>query len=399
MHIAICIHGFFALLSRKKTARALFINRLFPNVTNGPLSKKIGQRIHIHAPSLGEMKLALFFAQKIRNSSPEADFLFTYHTHTAKKLVEESDLSEFHMFMPFDSFRNAKRLLSYFSPDQLIYVEGDVWPALSTVYKKNNVKTVIINAKMSQRSFQRFKNFTKVATWLFSTIDVIIAQSACNQERYSAFVDKAKLSHIPNLKFEMDLTTFEKKLLKKVPNTLLIASTHENEEIPLLQSLPNLLKDKWKIFIAPRHPERFKRALGALKRKGYNASLASENKNTQVVLIDSIGELGGYYSQSQISIIGGSFEKVGGHNLFEPLKYSSFPIFGPFTFNQKESARVILKSNCGMQSSLVKIEKDVLQIKLSLLNEKALNDFSKRIINLKSTYEGSVEKTLRIINL
>jgi len=238
-------------------------------------------------------------------------------------------------FLPFEIF------LPFWIRKQklLIVTEAELWPLLFFTAQKKGVPTYLINARISDRSYKnylRFKWFYKI---IFSYIDIVFAQTEKDAKRLKELGAK-KVKIIGNLKSFQKISVT--KHLKKPENSFVtvLASTHKNEEKFILNEIEIEKNDK--IVVVPRHPERFKEVDEFLKEfskeKNLTYSKFSKNPNfdSQITLVDKMGELINIYEIGDLVILGGSFEKnIGGHNPLEPAWFNCKLISGKEIFNQK----------------------------------------------------------------
>ncbi|NGX32432.1 MAG: hypothetical protein K1060chlam4_00478, partial [Candidatus Anoxychlamydiales bacterium] len=327
------------------------------------------------------------------------------HTEAKKSLF----LADKFIFFPFDFSFTIRKVFSQIKPNLIIFLETDFWYNFMKIAKKNGSKIAIISAKISKRSTSNFLKFSKFSKNLFSNIDLILAQNEQYRKRFSNFLDPSKICVSGNLKlsnsFEIlsndALDKWRSKLNIKNQKVITIASTHSPEEellINELKDLPNI-----KILIAPRHPERFITVYNQLK-KITTISLLSDiekdqySKNSKVILIDKMGILNTLYQISSLAIVAGSFiDRVGGHNILEPVFVKTPVFFGPNMFSQLEFKKIVLDSKSGKAVLIKNLKTEVSKY----LDNK--NNLSKLIDNcskLKTSYQNILENTAdKITNL
>jgi 3-deoxy-D-manno-octulosonic-acid transferase len=359
--------------------------------------KKAGEyRIWIHAVSLGESKAAFELVQKIQAENKHVTFYFSTATETGQNEVKKKLPFVKTFFLPIDFSWTMKKLTREICPDLFILVETDYWMNLLTELKNNLVKIVLVNGKLSVKSFERYKLFHGFANRIFSPIDRFCLQTEDDLNRFSSLgIQKNKLLITGNLKFDTKVSLCQTKdLFFPIGKTLLLASTHEREEEMLLDALKGIqaIKDST-IMIAPRHPERFDSVEKLLMKRGERFRKIDEriNENAKVVLVNRMGIMEMCYREADLIIMGGSFIKsVGGHNIFEPLIHDKEVVFGPHMHKQKELVLALKKYQVGHQ-----IELNELKYKLEYLLKKPAN--TSRIRLLKNEFQGSTDRCLKII--
>ena len=238
-------------------------------------------------------------------------------------------------YLPFEIF------LPFWMSKQsvLVVMEAELWPLLFVVAKAKGIKTVLLNARISDHSYASYQRFAWVYRWIFSHVDLILAQSELDKQRLQS-LGGAKIDVCGNIKAFSTYKVshvYEKLAGKRV---VVLASTHEGEEALILSQIKPLENDQ--IIVVPRHPERFANAdtllsaYAAQQNKRY-ACLSEQNTlDADVILCDKMGELINLYAIADVVILGGSFiDGVGGHNPLEPAFFGTKLISGAFIFNQK----------------------------------------------------------------
>jgi len=324
--------------------------------------------IWVHAVSLGETKACQSLISKLKTEHPTSYIILSSVTETGHIEAKKS-IADKCIYFPFDFSYCIKKTFSQIKPHLIIFIETDFWPNFLKEAKKNQSKLVLASAKMSLKSTIRFSNFLllKFSKKLFSTFDLILTQNEQYQKRFAKFIPIDKIQITGNLKFvntyKLDskdiLNKWLDKLNPKKNNLITIASTHFSEEeklITILKDIPNL-----KILLAPRHPERFVQVYTKIQ-KITSCSLLSNltNPDAKVILIDKMGILDILYQISSLAILGGSFiDRVGGHNILEPIFLKTPVFFGPYMHSQEELKNIALKKNCCKQTSFDNLTHDL----------------------------------------
>jgi 3-deoxy-D-manno-octulosonic-acid transferase len=307
-------------------------------ITNYPLNKN-KKIIWIHAASVGEFKSADYFIQKYYKSYT---VLITTTTVSAAKYADNYyEGKVIHQFAPFDITPWIKNFLKYWNPSFIIWIESDLWPATLSLIKKQKRRSILVNARISPKSFNKWKIIPTIYSEILSSFFEIFAQSKIDQKRIN-FLTKRNIKYIGNLKFfkkELDPRKLKNLNYVKQDNglTLMLASTHFNEEDELLPIIKDLIKNynQLQIIIAPRHPERAKQIMQTCSSYKLKSHLESEKKeyDKSIVIINSFGILSKYFALSDIVFLGGSLISAGGHNPIEPALQKCIVITGPKIFN------------------------------------------------------------------
>lgn len=224
----------------------------------------------------------------------------------------------------------------------LVVLEAELWYLLFAVAKKKGVKTVLLSARISDRSYKSYKKFRWFYKKIFANIDKVYAQSQKDKQRLLELGAKDVVVS-GNIKLA-NLPTVTKQYTKPKRVVITAASTHENEERLIFESFVKAKIDA-KLIIVPRHPQRFDLVDSYLKRVHGDYSYAklsqSGNFDADITLVDSLGELNNIYSITDVTLLAGSFEKIGGHNPIEPAYFENVIISGSHYFNQQESYRYV----------------------------------------------------------
>lgn len=304
-----------------------------------------------HACSYGEIK-SLEPIFKALDSKP-CTILITTITHTgfneAKRLYanrQDSKLCVMVHYLPFEIFlpfwaKSCKNLQC------LVVTEAELWKMLFYIAKSRNARTLLINARISQRSLTSYQRFGRFYQGIFAFVDEVLAQSSVDKERLESLGAK-NVSIFGNLK-TLNTPTLSATYTKPSRPIFCAASTHRGEEKLVLetfqalcanlQSQNNTLKEHPLLLIAPRHPERFKEVY-ELTQSFFQTSLFSQHKlevqsEIQAIVIDTLGELNNLYAISDVVILCGSFmPNIGGHNPLEPAFFHTKLISGEHIFNQ-----------------------------------------------------------------
>lgn len=311
-----------ALLSIKKKFKTSILSRFF--LYNNHKFKPAD--FHFHACSLGEVASIRPFMQSCENS--RISVVTTTGFEYANKFAKHVRYLPFECFLPF-----------WWSPcNVLVVFEAELWLNLFRVAKAGGSKTVLLNARISDKSYKSYLRFKFYYRWTFSYIDLVLAQSKIDEQRLLSLGAK-NVKVVGNIK-SANIAKPTKKYKKPNKRVIVIASSHENEEKNILSCIA--LKSGDTLFIAPRHPERFQKvdklASYFSSKFAFSYEKFSDNLGlkSQVILVDTLGELVNIYAISDIVILCGSFEKnIGGHNPIEAAQFGCSIISGKYFFNQK----------------------------------------------------------------
>ncbi|ANV98405.1 3-deoxy-D-manno-octulosonic acid transferase [Helicobacter enhydrae] len=288
-----------------------------------------------HACSFGECKSYAPILHLILERDPNAQILLTCITQTGFQELQritrfapqnfEIHYLPFEIFLPFWRFQNLQTL---------IVTEAELWKMLFWSAKKSQAHTILLNARISDRSLKNYQRFAYFYRGLFKLIDSVLAQQAIDAKRLQN-LGATNISLFPNLKVFTQPT-----ITKQYPKdslVILAASTHQGEEKLILEAYLRS-NSQAKLLIAPRHPERFEEveryAKNICNASSKRFSLFSEQWG-DVVLVNTLGELNNLFAISDCVILGGSFIQAGGHNPLEPAFFHNPILTGPHIYNQK----------------------------------------------------------------
>lgn len=382
----------------KKYRRSFFYRLGLKKAKLPPLNSPV---IWIHAISLGEAKVALPFAIEAKKSYPEASIIVSSVTETGFDEVQKTmPFIAGQLFLPFDFSWLIRPLVAKIKPKLMVFVEGDLWLNLLEATQNIGAKVLVINGKISQKSFQRHLFFPGYTTHLFSLIDHLCLQNSLYQRRFCELgVSQEKLCVTGNVKLDIPRPHLEKQQLQTLREMLAISpkdqvitigSTHPKEEELLLRALLPL---KCKILLAPRHPERFGQVEGILRGMCSYGTWSHRHLlkgDEEVILINTLGELMHCYQLSVVAVVGGSFVDIGGHNLLEPLEYGVPSLFGPYVYKQKEFAAMALEEGIGFQVDAFSLAEKTKEILDSLELQKMI---AKRAAVFLASSRGASSKS------
>ncbi len=365
--------------------------------------------IWIHGVSVGEIKASASLIKMLKEKYPLSCIIVSSVTQTghaeSKKVLTTAD---YHVYLPFDTQFSVNRVLKNHPIDLVLLVEGDIWPNFLKRCKKNGAKIGVISGKISKKSFSRLRWIPSFTKWYFSNIDFFCLQDELFRSRFIDLdIAPEKIRIIPNLKLDDVYDEMSENELLDLKNkydvkdlSLVIGSSHEGEEKKILEQLIPLFScyNSLKIFVVPRHPQRFDEVeliLKKLKVPYARISTATTYVNKKIILVDSMGKLRSLYQLCTLAIVAGSFtSKVGGHNILEPLWFSTPCLFGPYMYTQNAFVRLVLQAKAGRQVEIQDLQKTTYE----LLNDNfKLKQMGRRGKDIFIKSSGGAQKTLDFI--
>ena len=298
-----------------------------------------GRLIWLHGASVGEAVSLLPFVERITQAGASA--LVTTGTITsAALLAKRLPEGALHQYAPLDSPFFIRRFLSHWRPDALLVAESELWPNMLIETKRAGLPIVMINGRISERSFRRWRRAPALIGALLSNFDLSLARSEDDADRLAALGARSVLV-AGDIKFDAPALPADRRELAELSGLSsgrqiwIAASTHEGEELIAAQAhkrLAEVFPDALTL-IAPRHPERGEAILRAMEAEGLRAALRSRGQRpgtgTSVYICDTIGELGLFYRLAGVVFVGKSFVSEGGQNPIEPARLASAILHGP----------------------------------------------------------------------
>ena len=344
--------------------------RFFEKFSLNKEKKKQGRLIWFHCSSVGEFLSVVPLIQEFEKIEQIKQILVTTSTLSSSKIFEKFKFKKtLHQFYPLDNIHIVNNFLNYWRPSSVIFVESEIWPTMISQLKKKKIRVVLINARMSEKSFRRWFSFRYFGKSILEKFDYIFPQ---NKETFLYFKKLGinKLKFLGNLKFISTHNDKFKVVNKKhFKNRTVIcsASTHNNEEeifanlhIKYKKKVPNLIT-----IIIPRHIERTNEIMQMLDKKKLKFIKHSENKKNlnkyDVYIVDSYGESKSFYKISSVVFLGGSLVPKGGQNPLEALRFGCNILHGNYTFNFKDVYRMLRREKLSLKVKNIKdLEKKVL---------------------------------------
>ena len=319
--------------------------------------------IWIHCSSVGEVNLSEDLVNKFYSISRKniliSVFTDTGYENAVKKYSAKNKIKV--IYFPIDDKDKIQEILKKINLQLLVLVETELWPNLINEVNKNKSRIVIVNGRISDRSYPRYKKMKFLLKSMLGKIDYFYMQSEIDKNRIIDLgASNEKVENIGNLKFSISLEKYsdeEKKEYKEFLNILdrkiFVAGSTRTGENEIILNVFEKLKNTV-LIIVPRHLENVDKIINLIDKSNLSFIKYSEiekgNTNKKdIIVVDKMGVLRKLYSISDIAFVGGTLVNIGGHNLLEPLFYRKKPIFGKYTQNVTDISEEILKRNIGFQ--------------------------------------------------
>ena len=304
----------------------------------------------VHAVSVGEVNVAAPLVAALRARAPETPVLVTTTTPTGSASVRAlwgKDVH--HVYLPYDLPGAVRNFLDHFQPRLAVVMETEIWPNLFAELRARAVPVLIANARLSERSLRGYRPIAALVRAALSNVDVVAAQSNADADRYRRLGAPAKRIHLTgNIKYDLPVPA---GLATQAAGwrrgwgerpVWIAASTHPEEEAAMLAAHRAVLQAHPRALLlwAPRHPERFGPVAADAERAGFKVATRRRDRlpaaDTQVFVVDTLGELMAFFAAADQAFVGGSLQEIGGHNVLEPAALGVPALVGPHTFNFQE---------------------------------------------------------------
>ena len=367
--------------------------------------------IWLHAVSLGEMSAAAPLVRALHARYPQLPLVLTAATPAGRARARGlfgaiADIR----FLPYDTPGSVRRFLERSRPRIAIIMETELWPNLFRECERRAIPVVLASARLSEKSVARYRRFGRLFAGVFTKNVTVAAQSIPDAERFISIGAAAGQTRaIGNVKFDlgMDAGIIEAgEILRAAYGASrpvwVAGSTHAGEEEQLLDAhaLLRTHRPDALLLLAPRHKDRFAAVADLLTRRGIRFARRSGMArglpiDTEVLLVDTMGELTALYASADVAFVGGSLTAVGGHNLLEPAALGLPVLTGPSHENSKEIALLLLRRGAALQVANA--------LDLAALLQGLLDDHAERrrigVIgkDIVESNRGSVERLLALI--
>ncbi len=353
--------------------------------------RKQGKLIWFHGASVGEITSITPLLEKLQKRKNIKQILITSSTLSSSKIIKKLKLKKVvHQFYPLDVNFITSNFLNYWRPDLAIFIDSEIWPNMLINLKQRSVKTLLLNARITKKTFKRWKIIKHFAKEILGNFSYIFVSNN-ETKRYLNYFGIRNILSLGNIKYTETVKKNEKinNNLNKFLKSKFYwcgSSTHKGEEEICLNvhlKLKLIFKDLVTIII-PRHVERKSEIIDLIKEKNLNYHCHTWNNkinnNTNIYLVDTYGETKNFFRIVDNVFLGGSLIRHGGQNPLEPAHYGSKIIHGPNVDNFKEIFDTLSKLN----------------ISKKVVNEKQMINFLKKNIKIKQKFRNN-SKNLTIL--
>ena len=329
--------------------------------------------IWLHGASVGEMLSIIPIIQELEKNKKIHKILLSSSTTSSALIFSKYKFKKTtHIYFPIDTNYLTNKFINYWNPKVAIFIDSEIWPNMFKNLEKNNIPIVLINGRITKKSFMRWMKFPSFAIKIFKKISLALPQNT-ETLKYLKILGVKKIKFVGNLKYFGQSKKFLDKSTKlKFKNRLIFcaASTHYNEEL-FIGKLHKELKSKYKnllTIIIPRHINRSNSIINELESVNLNTVTRSSrqkiSKTTDIYIVDTYGEATKFYELSKVTFLGGSLIKHGGQNPLEPARLGNYILHGPNIQNFKEVYRMLSKLNVSKKANNINNMKKIIDRKI-----------------------------------
>lgn len=365
-----------------------------------------GPLIWVHSASVGEMLAVVPLIDRIRTQ--QFAVLVTSGTVTSAALAERRlPDGVIHQFVPLDTPSFVKRFLDHWRPDLALFVESDLWPNMILTSAARKIPLILVNGRVSERSFKRWQRFPSTIGALLNCFDLCLAQSTVDSQRFLR-LGAPRISSTGNLKLDVPAPPVDQPTLHRfdaligLRAVIAAASTHPGEETAMIAAHQQLTAKYPTLLtvIAPRHPERGPAIAEIAKAAGLTVGLRSHGdlpkRDIDIYIADTLGELGLVYRIAPIVFMGGSLASHGGQNPIEAIRLGAAVLHGPHVWNFGEIYATLDDAH---GAEPVADEKDlVAHLEAWLADSKARSAVSNAAAQTVEQLSGALERTLAALD-
>tara|TARA_B100000029_G_scaffold203371_1_gene201543 strand:+ start:268 stop:1500 length:1233 start_codon:yes stop_codon:yes gene_type:complete len=357
--------------------------------------------IWFHGASIGEIKSIIPIIISLEKNKNIKKILLTSSTISSASVIKNHKFKKTtHVFFPIDTNYLTIKFIRYWKPQIALFIDSEIWPNMFKNLNKNKIPIILLNARITKKSFDRWRKFPNFSKNIFSKISLAMPQNT-ETIKYLKTLGVKKIKIAGNLKyFGHSEKILDKNTKKKFKNRLIFcaASTHHDEEL-FIGKMHKELKIKYNnllTILIPRHTNRSNIIIDELKNIELNTVKRSSskkiNKDTDIYLVDTYGEASMFYELSNITFVGGSIINHGGQNPLEPARLGNYIMHGPNIQNFKEVYKLLKKLNVSTEvNSVSKMQKIIIK-KIGYKQTRILNQ------KLFSIGEKIIKKNIFEIN-
>ena len=374
---------------------------------------KPGPVVWVHAVSVGEVMAARTLIEAFKSERPKTRVLLSTVTSTgqalARKAIPSADAL---IYFPLDFSWVVRRMIDQVQPSLFVFLETELWPNFLGELARRKVPTVLVNGRISRRSYPRYRLIAGFFRLTLRRITLFLMQSQEDAQRIiSLGAPRPRVRVTGNMKFDAlarepepgDVGGLGRRILKHHPEERLLVcgSTHGGEEAKILEAFQALREafPKFRLLLAPRHLHRISEVQRLVARKGFQSVLFSQTKEVdgggEVILLDTLGDLRFLYRYASFVFVGGSLVPHGGHNCIEPARFGKPIVFGPHMQNFQDIAELFVMK--GAASQVRTLDELIESVQRWIFSPQEADEIGARARRLVEENEGATLRNVRMI--
>jgi len=391
----------------------------------GRVPRREGNRrcVWLHAVSVGEVNLLAPLLASLARHRPHWECVVSTTTMTGMALAKKKYPGQKVFYCPLDFSWAVRTAMRRIRPDLLVLAETELWPNLIRAARETGARVALVNGRLSDGSFRRYRRLRPLVAWILRHIDLLAVQDETYAERFRRLGARPETMVVTgSMKFDgaqTDRNNPPTERLRRLAGfaaddvVFLAGSTQDPEEEAAIATFA-ALKDAWpnlRLVIVPRHPDRFEKVARLLDQSGlpwqrrtalkeeeaiFEAQASEPRK--RILLVDTVGELGAWWGTAHIAFVGGSLGNRGGQNMIEPAAYGAAVCFGPNTWNFRDIVAAMLDHQAAV---VVHDPEELTQFVRRCLEEPAFAaGLAERARTLVASQLGATERTVeRLVSL
>jgi 3-deoxy-D-manno-octulosonic-acid transferase len=352
--------------------------------------------IWVHTVSVGEFLAARPLIEMIRSELPGWRIVVSTVTATGQRLASEiaPERIDAAFYFPYDWAFAARRALAHVNPRAVVILETELWPNFLRQCRARDITTVVVNGRISPRSFSRYMKVRPFIARALEDASLLVMQSEADAKRARMLgAPAARVRVCGNMKYDLSAPSHEKLQeldaglsLSSHSRLIVAGSTAPGEEEILLRALARVRKEPGledaRLLIAPRHPERFDEVAALIEKNGFTLARRSKARpeESDVILLDTVGELACAYSFAAAVFIGGSLVPRGGHNIIEPALFAKPIITGPHTENFRQIVSDFARARAVVEVSESGLAQEIIRLLADRESARAMGERARAIL-------------------
>ena len=318
--------------------------------------RKKGNLVWFHGASVGELMSIIPLIEKLEKKRAIKQILVTTSTLSSSKIFTKFKFKKtIHQFFPVDTNYHSKKFLDYWKPNFVIFIDSEIWPNMITNLKEKSICHILLNARITLKSFKRWKALGTFSKNLFKSFNYTYPQNE-QTKKYLKYFRVKRIKKLGNLKFSEGVFDSNKLINSRLKSFLsdkkywCAASTHDGEELIVANVHLNLQKKLKNLvsIVIPRNTQRTQKIINIFSQLGLKVHIHSANKeiqkNTQVYIVDTYGETKAFFKICKTVFLGKSLTAQGGQNPLEPARYNCNIVHGPKVSNFYEIYNLLGKN-------------------------------------------------------